>query len=66
MSGIRDAIVKVGFLDDPVGLLKAVGKTVETNVPRKTLPDLAEAEPTPALTPTLTPIATPVATPSPS
>jgi LCP family protein required for cell wall assembly len=43
ISGIRDAIVKGGFLNDPVGLLRAVGQTVETNVPRKLLPDLADA-----------------------
>jgi len=43
VSGIRDAIVKGGFLNDPVGLIKAVGGTVETNVPRKALPDLADA-----------------------
>ena len=43
LSGIRDSIVKGGFLNDPVGLLKAIGRTVETNVPRKALPDLAEA-----------------------
>jgi LCP family protein required for cell wall assembly len=43
LSGIRDTIVKGGFLNDPIGLLKAVGKTVETNVPRKLLPDLADA-----------------------
>jgi LCP family protein required for cell wall assembly len=43
MSGIRDRVVKGGFLNDPIGLLKAVGKTVTTNVPRKLLPDLADA-----------------------
>ena len=43
LSGIRDRIVKGGFLNDPIGLLKAVGKTVTTNVPRKILPDLADA-----------------------
>jgi len=43
VSGIRDSIVRGGFLNDPVGLLKAVGRTVETNVPRKALPDLADA-----------------------
>jgi LCP family protein required for cell wall assembly len=43
LSGIRDSIVKGGFLNDPVGLLRAIGKTVETNVPRKALPDLADA-----------------------
>jgi len=43
VSGIRDAVVKGGFLNDPVGLLKAVSRTVETNVPRQALPDLADA-----------------------
>ena len=43
MSGIRDAIVKGGFLSDPIGLIKAIGLTVETNVPRELLPDLADA-----------------------
>jgi LCP family protein required for cell wall assembly len=42
MSGIRDSIVHGGFLNDPIGLLQAVGKTVETNVPRDLLPDLAD------------------------
>ena len=42
MSGIRDAIVHGGFLNDPVGLLRAVGQAVQTNVPRKMLPDLAD------------------------
>ena len=43
VTGIRDAVVRGGFLNDPVGLLKAIGSTVETNVPRKKLPDLADA-----------------------
>ncbi len=43
VSGVRDAIVKGGFLNDPIGLLKALPGTVETNVPRKMLPDLADA-----------------------
>ena len=43
VTGIRDAVVQGGFLNDPVGLLKAIGSTVETNVPRKKLPDLADA-----------------------
>ena len=43
VSGIRDAVVQGGFLNDPVGLIKAIGETVQTNVPRKALPDLAEA-----------------------
>jgi LCP family protein required for cell wall assembly len=42
ISGIRDAVVHGGFLNDPIGLLQAVGKTVETNVPRDLLPDLAD------------------------
>lgn len=42
ISGIRDSIVHGGFLNDPIGLLQAVGKTVETNIPRDLLPDLAE------------------------
>jgi polyisoprenyl-teichoic acid--peptidoglycan teichoic acid transferase len=43
VSGIRDAIVKGGFINDPVGLIKQIGATVQTNVPRKALPDLADA-----------------------
>ncbi len=42
ISGIRDAIVGGGFLNDPIGLLGAIGQTVQTNVPRELLPDLAE------------------------
>lgn len=42
LSGIRDAIVGGGFLNDPIGLLQAIGRTVETNLPRGLLPDLAE------------------------
>jgi LCP family protein required for cell wall assembly len=42
ISGIRDAIVGGGFLNDPIGLLEAIGQTVQTNVPRELLPDLAE------------------------
>ena len=42
ISGIRDAVVHGGFLNDPIGLLQALGKTVETNVPRDLLPDLAD------------------------
>jgi len=43
LSGIRDSIVKGGFINDPVGLIKSIGATIQTNVPRKALPDLAEA-----------------------
>lgn len=43
LSGIRDRIVQGGFINDPVGLLRALSKTITTNVPRKSLPDLADA-----------------------
>ncbi len=42
INGLRDAIVKGGFLKDPVGLLRAIGQTLSTNVPRSILPDLAD------------------------
>jgi LCP family protein required for cell wall assembly len=42
LSGVRDAIVGGRFLNDPIGLVKALGKTVSTNVPRKKLPDYAD------------------------
>lgn len=42
ISGIRDSIVGGGFLNDPIGLLQAIGQTVTTNLPRELLPDLAE------------------------
>ena len=31
-----------GFLHDPIGLLRALGKTVTTNIPRVARPDLAD------------------------
>jgi LCP family protein required for cell wall assembly len=43
LSGIRDKIVHGGFIDDPIGLLRALGQTITTNVPRKILPDMADA-----------------------
>ncbi len=43
LTGMRDTIERGGFLNDPIGLLKAIGKTVSTNIPRKKLPDLADA-----------------------
>ncbi len=43
LSGIRDRMVHGGFINDPIGLLRALGKTVTTNVPRKVLPDMADA-----------------------
>jgi len=42
LNGLRDAIVKGGFLKDPVGLLRAIGNVLTTNVPRSILPDLAD------------------------
>ena len=42
LSGIRDKLVNGGFLEDPIGLLKSVSRTVQTNVPRKLIPDLVE------------------------
>ena len=42
ISGMRDAIVGGGFLNDPIGLLQAIGRTVATDIPRDLLPDLAE------------------------
>ena len=42
-SGIRDRIVHGGFIDDPIGLIRALGQTITTNVPRKILPDMADA-----------------------
>ena len=42
LSGIRDAIVHGRFLNDPVGLLRALTGTIITNVPRTILPGLAD------------------------
>jgi len=42
LSGIRDAIVHGRFLNDPVGLLRALSGTIITNVPRTLLPGLAD------------------------
>jgi LCP family protein required for cell wall assembly len=41
LVALRDRIVRGGFIDDPVGLLRALGNTVQTNVPPRLLPDLA-------------------------
>jgi anionic cell wall polymer biosynthesis LytR-Cps2A-Psr (LCP) family protein len=43
LSGVRDAVVHGDFLADPVGFMRAMGKTVETNIPRKLVPMLADA-----------------------
>ncbi len=42
ISGLRDAVVKRGFLSDPVALLRALGRALQTNVPLEMLPELAE------------------------
>lgn len=42
LSGIRDRIKAGGFLSDPIGLMRALGKTLVTNVPRAMLPDIAD------------------------
>ncbi len=42
LSGIRDRLKTGGFLNDPIGFLKALGDAAVTNIPRKLVPDLAE------------------------
>ena len=42
LSGIRDRVKAGGFLGDPIGLVRALGDTVSTNIPRKLVPDLAD------------------------
>lgn len=42
LSGLRDRIKAGGFLNDPIGLMRALGDTVVTNLPRALVPDLAE------------------------
>ncbi len=42
LSGIRDRVVEGGFLGDPVGFLRAMGQTVETNLPRSLVASLVE------------------------
>ena len=41
LSGVRDAVVKGRFLDDPIGLLQALSRAVQTDIPRGMVPDLA-------------------------
>ena len=43
ISGLRDAVVQRGFVSDPIALLQAVGRSLQTNVAREQLPDLADA-----------------------
>jgi LCP family protein required for cell wall assembly len=42
LSGIRDAVKRGGFLSDPIGLMKALSKTIVTNVPRDIVPAIAD------------------------
>ena len=42
LSGIREAVKSGGFLRDPIGFMKAIGKTVLTNVPRDLVPGIAD------------------------
>ena len=42
LSAIRDRVKAGGFLNDPIGLIKALGDTVQTNVPRSLVPNLAD------------------------
>jgi LCP family protein required for cell wall assembly len=42
LSAVRDRIKAGGFLSDPIGLLRALGKTVTTNIPRSLVPELAD------------------------
>jgi hypothetical protein len=42
LVGMRDAIVRGGFLNDPVGFLQALGQTVVTDVPPDLLPTLSQ------------------------
>lgn len=42
LSAVRDRVKAGGFLGDPIGLLRALGQTVETNIPRSIVPELAD------------------------
>jgi LCP family protein required for cell wall assembly len=42
LAGLRDGIVSRGLLGDLVGLMRALGQTLQTNVPRELLPELAD------------------------
>ncbi len=41
LIGLRDAIVRGGFIGDPIEFLRAIGKTVETNIPPPLVSELA-------------------------
>jgi len=38
---LKDRVVKGGFLTDPIGLLQALGATIQTNIPPSVIRDLA-------------------------
>jgi LCP family protein required for cell wall assembly len=38
---LKDKVVRGGFIDDPIGLLTAIGRTVQTNLPPAVVRDLA-------------------------
>ncbi len=42
LSAVRDRVKGGGFLSDPIGLLRALGNTVTTNIPRSLVPGLAD------------------------
>ena len=42
LSGIRDRVVAGGFLGDPVGFIRAMSQTVETNIPRRLVATLVD------------------------
>ena len=42
LSGVRDRVKAGGFLGDPIGLMRALGATVQTNIPRALVADLAD------------------------
>ncbi len=41
LAGLRDAVVRGGFLGDPIGFLQAIGQAVRTNVPPAMVPEIA-------------------------
>jgi len=41
LAGLRDALIRGGFINDPIGFLGAIGQTVRTNIPPNLLPELA-------------------------
>jgi LCP family protein required for cell wall assembly len=41
LIGLRDAIVRGGFINDPLGFLRTIGSSVTTNVPPGAIPSVA-------------------------